>query len=131
MNTSDWKKATAFITEQNGPAATAPTEELNSMPLRTLSLDESGLTEVTYGAHMPLATSTPNSIALNQQDPISTDTYQPILHGVPHGSLYLTLTAMSMEHIAPAPAVICTLCSRVHWSLFRKTPAHCKNNKTV
>ena len=100
MNPSDWKKAVVFITEQNRPAATAPTDELGSMLLSTLSLDESDPPEVTYGAHEPLATNTPDSTALNQQDPSLSDAYQPILPGVSQGSLYPTLAAMSTEQVA-------------------------------
>ena len=85
MNASDWKKAAAFITEQNRPAATAPMQELDSMPLSTLSLDESGPPEVTDGVHVPLAASTPNSTA-PQQDSSLADSYQQILPGVPQDS---------------------------------------------
>ena len=48
--------------------STAPSEELDSMPLSTLSLDESGSLEITQSAHVPLATSTPTSTTLHQQD---------------------------------------------------------------
>ena len=51
MNASDWKKAAAFISAQGRPVATAPSEELDSMPLSTLALDESGPPEVTQGTH--------------------------------------------------------------------------------
>ena len=97
MNASDWKKAAVFISEQNRPAATAPTQELDSMPLSTLSLDESGPPEVTYGVYTPLATSTPNSTAQQQQDSPLSDNYQQILPGVPQASLYLTLAPMNAE----------------------------------
>ena len=117
MNPSDWKKAAVFITGQNRSAATAPTDELDSMPLSTLSLDESGPPEITYGAHEPLATSTPDSTALNQQDLPLSDAHQPILPGVPQGSLYPTLAAMSTEQLASVPTVIHTFCSRVIMNL--------------
>ena len=85
MYTSDWKKAAAFISEQNRLAAMAPTQELDSMPLSTLSLDESGPPEVTCGVHMPLATSTSNCTAPHQQGSPLSDNYQQILPGVPQG----------------------------------------------
>ena len=88
MNASDGKKAAAFISEQNRLAATAPTQELDSMPLSTLSLDESDPPEVTDCVHTPLVASTPNSTAPQQQDSPSADNYQQILPGVPQGSLY-------------------------------------------
>ena len=95
MNASNWKKVAAFISEQNRMAATAPTQELDSMPLSTLSLDESGPPVVTHGVHKPLTTSTPNSTAQHQQDAPLSDNYQQILPGVPQGSLYPTLAAMN------------------------------------
>ena len=113
MNASDWKKATAFISEHNRPAATAPTKELDSMPLSTLFLDESGPPEVTYDAHTPLTTSTPNSTTLHQQDSSLSDNYQPIFAGIPQGSLYTTLAVISTEQVATVPIVICTLHNRV------------------
>ena len=94
MNASDWKKAAAFISEHNRPAATAPTQELDSMPLSTLSLDESSPPEVTEGVHTPLVASTPNRTA-PQQDSSLADSYQQILPGIPQGSLYPTLAAMN------------------------------------
>ena len=39
MNASDWKKAIAFVSQQKH-AATAQTEQLNSIPLSALSLDD-------------------------------------------------------------------------------------------
>ena len=113
MNASNWKKAAAFISEQNRSIARAPTQELDSLPLSTLSLDESSLPEVTYGAHMPLATSTPNSTAPHKQDPPLSDNYQQILPGVPQGSLYPTLAAMDLEQPNIAPTVIHTPSTRV------------------
>ena len=65
MNASDWKKAAPFISEQNSPAATAPMQELDSMPLNTLSLDESGPPEVSDGVHVLLARSPTGFIVLN------------------------------------------------------------------
>ena len=113
MNTSDWKKAAAFISEQSRPVATASTEELDSVLLSTLALNDSGPPKVTYGTHMPLAASTPNSTAPHQQDSSLSDNYQQILLRVPQGSLYPTLTAMNMEQTATVPTIICTLRNRV------------------
>ena len=76
MNASDWKKAEAFISEQNRLAATTPTQELDNLPLSTLSLDESGPPEITYDVHRPLAKSTANSTAPYQHDSPLSDDYQ-------------------------------------------------------
>ena len=102
-----------LISEQNRLAAMAPTQELESLPLSTLSLDESGPPEVTYGAHMPLATSTPNSTEPHQQNSPLSDNYQQMLPGVPQGSLYPTLAAMNVEQSNTDPTVIHTLCNKV------------------
>ena len=60
MNASDWKKAAAFVNQQKQAAAIAPTEQLSSMPLSTLSLDNSSLPVVQDISHVPLAASTLN-----------------------------------------------------------------------
>ena len=39
MNLSDWIKAATLITQQKQEAATADTDQLNSMPLSQLAMD--------------------------------------------------------------------------------------------
>ena len=58
MNPSDWIKAATLITQQKQEAATADTDQLSSMPLSQLAMDDSGPPVVHYGMHMPMATST-------------------------------------------------------------------------
>ena len=41
MNLSDWIKAAALITQQKQEAVTADTDQLSSMPLSQLAMDES------------------------------------------------------------------------------------------
>ena len=89
--------------------STAPSEELDSMPLSTLSLDESGPLEITQSAHMPLAASTPNTTTLHQQDSSLSADYQQIMPGIPQGSLCPMLAAMSTEQTTTVPTVIRTL----------------------
>ena len=67
MNALDWRKATAFLTQQKQTATTAQTEQLSSMPLSVLSLDDSGPPMVQYGSHMLLAPSTSNSTLVHVQ----------------------------------------------------------------
>ena len=69
MNASDWRKAAALVTQQKQAATTAQTEQLSSMPLSTLSLDDSGPPVVQYGSHVSLAASTPNSTLAYVQNP--------------------------------------------------------------
>ena len=53
MNPSDWIKATTLITQQKQEAATADTDQLSSMPLSQLAMDDSGPPAVHYGMHVP------------------------------------------------------------------------------
>ena len=59
MNASDWKKVETLVSAQGRPVATASSEELDSIPLSTLSLDEGGPPEIIQTAHVPLIASTP------------------------------------------------------------------------
>ena len=58
MNPSHWIKAAVLITQQKQEAATADTDQLSSMPLSQLAMDDSGPLVVHYGMHEPAATST-------------------------------------------------------------------------
>ena len=75
MNVSDWRKAAALISQQQDAAATAQTDQLSSMPLSALSLDDSHLPVVQYGSHVPLAASTPYRTEAHDQNPQQEDTY--------------------------------------------------------
>ena len=67
MNTSSWKKAADIIAKvtladlQVQAAATAESQNLQSLLLSALSVDDSGLPQVTYESHQPIATSTPRA----------------------------------------------------------------------
>ena len=67
MKASSWKKAAdlgAKVTpaiSQVPAAAMAELQNLQSLPLSTLSVDESGPPQVTYEPHQPIATSTPRA----------------------------------------------------------------------
>ena len=58
MNLSDWIKAAALITQQKQVAATTDTDQLSSMPLSQLAMDDSSPPVVHYGMHVATATST-------------------------------------------------------------------------
>ena len=58
MNPSDWIKGAALITQQKQEAATADTDQLSSMPLSQLAMDDSSPPVMHYGMYMPTATST-------------------------------------------------------------------------
>ena len=64
------EKTAALITQQKQEAATTDIDQLSSMPLSQLAMDDSGPPVVHYGMHMP---------------------------GIPQGSLYPTLASLSSE----------------------------------
>ena len=59
MNPSDWIKAAALVTQHKQEAAITETDQLSSMPLSQLAMDDSGPPEVHYGMQVPTVTSTP------------------------------------------------------------------------
>ena len=90
MNLSDWIKAAALITQQKQEAATADTDQLSSMPLSQLAMDDSSPPVVHYEMHVPAATSTPTHVEMDTYTSQQEDTYQQIIPGIPQGSLYPT-----------------------------------------
>ena len=97
MNPSDWIKAAALITQQKQEAATADTDQLSSMPLSQLAMDDSSPPVVHYGMYMSTATSTPTHAEVDTHTSQQEDTYQQIIPGIPQGSLYPTLASLSSE----------------------------------
>ena len=97
MNPSDWIKAAALITQQKQDAATADTDQLSSIPLSQLAMDDSSPPVVHYGMHVPTATSTPTHTEVNTHRPQQEDSYQQIIPGIPQHSLYSTLASLSSE----------------------------------
>ena len=99
MNPSYWIKAAALVTQQKQEAATTDTDQLSSMPLSQLAMDDSSPPVVHYGMHMPAATSTPTLTEVNTHSSQQEDSYQQIIPGIPQGSLYPTLLSLSSEAI--------------------------------
>ena len=99
MNASSWKKAADIVAKvtpaspQVPAAATAESQHLQSLPLSTLSVDDSGPLQVTYESQQPIATSTPRATSTEPLT-ISTEAYRQILPGMSEG-LYPTLVADS------------------------------------
>ena len=60
MNPSDWRKAAALVTQHKQEATMAEMDQLSSMPLSQIAIDDSGLPIVHYGKHVPIAASTPS-----------------------------------------------------------------------
>ena len=65
MNASSWRKAVDLVAQltpanpQVQAAATAESQQLESLLLSALSVDDSGPSQVTYDSQQPIATSTP------------------------------------------------------------------------
>ena len=99
MNPSDWIKAATLVTQQKQEAATADTDQLSSMPLSQLAMDDSSPPVVHYGMHVPAATSTPTHTEVHMHSLPQEDSYQQIIPGIPQGSLYPTLSSLTSEVI--------------------------------
>ena len=84
MNASSWKKAADLVAKvtpailQVPATATAELQNLQSLPLSTLLVDDSGPQQVIYEPHQPIATSTPRA-ASTESPELSTEAYCQIL----------------------------------------------------
>ena len=97
MNTSSWKKAADLVAKatpanlQVQVASTAASQQLESLPLSELSIDDSGPPQVTYDSQQPIATSTPRATStVTSETP--TEAYHQILPGM-SDRLYPTMIA--------------------------------------
>ena len=72
-------------------AATAESQQLQSLPLSALSVDDSRPPQVTYDSQQPIATSTPRATSTETPE-TPTEAYHQILPGM-SDCLYLTLVA--------------------------------------
>ena len=99
MNASSWKKAADIVAKvtpailQAPAAAMAESQNLQSLPLSALPIDDSKPLQVTYEPQQPIATSTPRATSTESPE-ISTEAYSQILPGM-SSQLYPTLVADS------------------------------------
>ena len=99
MNTSSWKKAADIVANatpailQVPATVTTESQNLQSLPLSALSIDDSRPPQVTYEPQQPIATSTPRATSMESPE-ISTEAYCQILPGM-SSQLYPTLVADS------------------------------------
>ena len=100
MNPSDCRKAGALVTHHKQDAAMAEMDQLSSIPLSQIAIDDSGLPVVHYGSHMPVAASTPMGTIAHSHSSLQEDSYQEIIPGIPQGSLYPTLSSLSSGLVA-------------------------------
>ena len=99
MNPSDWIKAATLVTQHKQEAAMVGTDQLSSMPLSEIAMDDSGPPVVQYGMHRPVAASTPTGTDVHVHSSQQEDSYQQIIPGIPQGSLYPTLSSLSSEAV--------------------------------
>ena len=99
MNLSDWIKAAALVTQHKQEATMVETDQLSSMPLKEIAMDDSGPPMVQYGMHMPVAASTPTGTDVHTHSSQQEDSYQQIIPGISQGSLYPTLSSLSSEAV--------------------------------
>ena len=100
MNPSDWRKAAALVTQHKKEAAMADLDQLSSIPLSQIAIDDSSLSTVNYGTHVPVAASTPTGTDVHVHSSQQEDSYQQIIPGIPQGSLYPTLSSLSLGAVA-------------------------------
>ena len=97
MNASSWRKAADLVAQgtqanqQVQAAATADSNQLESLPLSALSADDSGPQQVNYSTDQPLTASTPRANSTSRETQ-ATDTYHQIIPGMSE-RLYPTLIA--------------------------------------
>ena len=99
MNPSDWIKAATLFTQHKQEAVTTETDQLSSMPLSQIAMDDSGPPVVHYGTHMPPVMSTHTGTDAYVHSSQHIDSYQQIIPGIPQGSLYPTLSSLSSEAV--------------------------------
>ena len=92
-------KSSRFSYSAQQEAATTEIDQLSSMPLSQLAMDDSGPPVVHYGMHMPTAMSMPTGTEVHMHTSQQEDSYQQIIPGIPQGSLYPTLSSLSSEAV--------------------------------
>ena len=112
MNPSDWGKAATLVTQHKQEATMAEMDQLSSMPLSQIAMDNSGPPIVHYGMHMPIAASTPTGTDIHVHSSQQEDSYQQIIPGIPQGSLYPTLSSLSSGAVA-SDTEVQSLCDTV------------------
>ena len=101
MNASSWRKAVDLIAQETQAnqqvqaAATADSNQLESLTLSTLSANDSGPPQVNYGTDQSLTASTPRANLTLTRDTQADDRYRQIRPGMSE-HLYLTLIADSL-----------------------------------
>ena len=93
-------KSNCFSHSIKQEAAIAETDQLSSIPLSQIAMDDSDPPVVHYSMHVPTAMSTPTGTDVHMHSSQQEDSYQQIIPGIPQGSLYPTLSSLSSEAVA-------------------------------
>ena len=115
MNALSWKKIADLVAKatpdipQVPATATAESQNLQSLPLSALLVDDSGPPQMTHEPHQPIATSTPRATSAESPE-ISTEAYHQILPGM-SSRLYPTLVADSSLDTHVPDNQYCFTCS--------------------
>ena len=112
MNPSDWIKAATLVTQHKQETATDKMDQLSSMPLSQIAIDDSSPPNMHYGMHVPIAVSTPTGTDVHAHSSQQEDSYPQIIPGIPQGSLYPTLSSLSSGTVASNDEVQ-SLCDKV------------------
>ena len=112
MNPPDWIKAATLVTQHKQEAAMAEMDQLSSVQLSQITMDDSGPPVVQYDMHVPIAASTCTGMDVHVHSSQHEDSYQQIISGIPQGSLYPTLSSLSLEAVASNDGVQ-SLCDKV------------------
>ena len=105
-------KTATLVTQHKQEAAMAEMDQLSSMPLSQIAMDDSSPSVVQYDMHAPIAASTPTGLDVHVHSSQHEDSYQQIIPGIPQGSLYPTLSSLSSEAVASNDGAQ-SLCDRV------------------
>ena len=89
-----------MVTQHKQEAAMVERDQLSSMPLSQIAIDDSGPLVVHYGSHVPVAAITPMGTIAHLHSSPQEDSYQQIIPGIPQGSLYPTLSSLSSGLVA-------------------------------
>ena len=100
MNPSYWRKVVTLVTQHKQEATMVEMDQLSSMPLSQIAIDDSGPPVVHYGSYVPVAASTPFGTIAHVHSSQQEDSYQQIIPGIPQGSLYPTLSSLSSGLVA-------------------------------
>ena len=105
-------KAATLVTQHKQEAAMAEIDQLSSMSLSQIAIDDSSPPILHYNMHVPIAASTPTGTDVHAHSSQQKDSYQQIIPGIPQGSLYPTLLSLSPGAVASNDEIQ-SLCDKV------------------